>query len=291
MSQRLLLRKEDFFSSATQAVAVADRYPQHIFAEHSHEFCELVMVWRGNGLQVLNGRPYRITCGDLFYIRADDVHSYESVQELLLHNVIYCPERLCFAADWHSLLNPPISGDRCWRLSEHGLNSARSLIRQLDEESHDDDPLSASLCESLFLQLAITLHRHRYQPLASALPTDGALLDKLMVTLAQSLENPFDVQQFCASERVSERSLRQLFRQHTGMTIHHYLRQLRLCQARYLLCHSELLVSDIAIRCGFEDSNYFSVVFTREMGMTPREWRQRHGEQKGVGQTVSVSAR
>jgi hypothetical protein len=37
------------FASATQAVAVADRYPQNVFAEHTHEFCELVLVWRGNG--------------------------------------------------------------------------------------------------------------------------------------------------------------------------------------------------------------------------------------------------
>ena len=27
------------------------------------------------------------------------------------------------------------------------------------------------------------------------------------------------------------------------------------------------------MRCGFEDSNYFSVVFTRETGMTPSQWR------------------
>lgn len=53
----LILRKEEFFPSATQAVAVADRYPQNVFAEHTHEFCELVLVWRGNGLHVLNDRP------------------------------------------------------------------------------------------------------------------------------------------------------------------------------------------------------------------------------------------
>ncbi len=69
----LILRKEEFFPSATQAVAVADRYPQNVFAEHTHEFCELVLVWRGNGLHVLNDRPWRITRGDLFYIRAEEI--------------------------------------------------------------------------------------------------------------------------------------------------------------------------------------------------------------------------
>ena len=49
MAAQLILRKDDFFASASQAVAVADRYPQNVFAEHTHEFCELVLVWRGNG--------------------------------------------------------------------------------------------------------------------------------------------------------------------------------------------------------------------------------------------------
>lgn len=96
----LILRKEEFFPSATQAVAVADRYPQNVFAEHTHEFCELVLVWRGNGLHVLNDRPWRITRGDLFYIRAEDKHSYASVNDLVLQNIIYCPERLQLNFDW-----------------------------------------------------------------------------------------------------------------------------------------------------------------------------------------------
>ncbi|EHL87413.1 HTH-type transcriptional activator rhaR [Klebsiella sp. 4_1_44FAA] len=53
------------------------------------------------------------------------------------------------------------------------------------------------------------------------------------------------------------------------MTINHYLRQLRICHAQYLLQHTERLIGDIAMQCGFEDSNYFSVVFSREIGMSP----------------------
>lgn len=46
MANQLILLKKDFFTDEQQAVTVADRYPQDVFAEHTHEFCELVMVWR-----------------------------------------------------------------------------------------------------------------------------------------------------------------------------------------------------------------------------------------------------
>ncbi|MEY8713603.1 transcriptional regulator [Mangrovibacter phragmitis] len=276
MSCHLILKKNDFFTSATQPVVVADRYPQNVFAEHTHEFCELVLVWRGNGLHVLNDRPYRITCGDLFYVRAQDRHSYEVVNDLVLHNVIYCPERLTLNVNWDELLsgeNTTCSDPR-WRLDSQGMALAKPLIDHLENETlRQEDSLSGYAVESLFLQLLVTLKRHRYQPTQT--PGSGENLDFLMAALGQSLDSPFDLAEFCGRHQLSERALRQLFRQRTGMSISQYLRQQRLCHAQYLLRNTELLISDIATRCGFEDSNYFSVVFTRETGMTPRLWRQR----------------
>jgi AraC-like DNA-binding protein len=104
---------------------------------------------------------------------------------------------------------------------------------------------------------------------------DHAQTRKLLAALAASLSRPFVLERFCEQEGGSERALRQQFRQQTGMTINHYLRQLRICHAQYLLQHTERLIGDIAMQCGFEDSNYFSVVFSREIGMSPGQWRQR----------------
>lgn len=276
MASPLVLRKADFFAHPGQPVAVVDRYPQYVFAEHSHEFNELVMVRRGNGLHILNDRPYRITRGDLFYIRAQDRHSYASVNDLVLQNIIYCPERLTLNLDWHELLPGLREGpfQPWWRLGSAGMNEARTIISQLEQESHKQDALSVTLAETLFAQLAIVLKRVRYATDTLSPDEPETLLDRLITSLARNLSKPFIVEAFCSQHQCSERALRQQFRTQTGMTINQYLRQLRICHAQYLLRHSEILISEIAMQCGFEDSNYFSVVFTRETGMTPSHWRQ-----------------
>ncbi|HBV3699663.1 TPA: HTH-type transcriptional activator RhaR [Klebsiella pneumoniae] len=273
----LILRKEEFFPSATQAVAVADRYPQNVFAEHTHEFCELVLVWRGNGLHVLNDRPWRITRGDLFYIRAEDKHSYASVNDLVLQNIIYCPERLQLNFDWAGAI-PGLFGTPWkphWRMGSTGMAQARQVISQLEHECARRDSQGNAMAELLFAQLALTLQRHRYATDDPVATQREALLDKLLAALAASLSRPFVLERFCEQEGGSERALRQQFRQQSGMTINHYLRQLRICHVQYLLQHTERLIGDIAMQCGFEDSNYFSVVFSREIGMSPGQWRQR----------------
>ncbi|HHA1921995.1 TPA: HTH-type transcriptional activator RhaR [Enterobacter ludwigii] len=277
MVAQLMLRKVDFFASAGQAVAVADRYPQNVFAEHTHEFCELVLVWRGNGLHILNDRPYRITRGDLFYIRAEDKHAYASVNDLVLQNVIYCPDSLKLNVDWAAYI-PGFNDTKCaahWRLSSNGMTQVRQVISQLEQESQKSDPEAHQMAELLFAQLVMTLTRHRYAIDNLSATAQEALLDKLITTLAGSLNKSFVLEKFCEQAQCSERALRQQFRTQTGMTVNHYLRQLRICHAQYLLQHTELMVSDVAMRCGFEDSNYFSVVFNREVGMTPVQWRHR----------------
>ncbi len=175
MAHQLKLLKDDFFASDQQAVAVADRYPQDVFAEHTHDFCELVIVWRGdrypqdvfaehthdfcelvivwrgNGLHVLNDRPYRITRGDLFYIHADDKHSYASVNDLVLQNIIYCPERLKLNLDWQGAI-PGFSasaGQPHWRLGSVGMAQARQVIGQLEHESSQHVSFANEMAESL----------------------------------------------------------------------------------------------------------------------------------------------
>ena len=275
MANQLILLKDDFFANAGQAVAVADRYPQDVFAEHTHDFCELVIVWRGNGLHVLNGRPYRITRGDLFYIRAEDKHSYTSVNDLVLQNIIYCPERLKLNLGWESAI-PGFNGtprQPHWRLGSAGMTQARQVISQIEHESSHHDPLANEMAELLFGQLVMTLKRHRYATDTLPATSSETLLDKLDTALAASLERPFALDTFCCQEACSERVLRQQFRSQTGMTINQYQRQVRVCHAQYLLQHSRLMIGEISMKCGFEDSNYFSVVFTRETGMTPSQWR------------------
>lgn len=277
VSGGLILHKADFFASPAQAVAVADRYPQNVFAEHTHDFCELVLVWRGNGLHILNDRPYRVTRGDLFYIRAEDKHAYASVNSLVLQNIIYCPERLTLNLDWASHI-PGFNGpclQSHWRTGNNGMMLARQVISQLEHENLKDDPLAGNMAELLFAQLVLTLSRHRYATDNLAATDSETQLDKLITALAGSLSRPFALELFCEQEDCSERTLRRQFRQQTGMTIGQYLRQLRICHAQYLLQHSQKMIGEIAMLCGFEDSNYFSVVFSRETGMTPGQWRHR----------------
>lgn len=60
----------------------------------------------------------------------------------------------------------------------------------------------------------------------------------------------------------------------TGQPTSGFIRSFRLHKARKLLLETSMNVSEIAYEVGFNDPNYFSRIFAREHGITPKEMRR-----------------
>lgn len=65
-----------------------------------------------------------------------------------------------------------------------------------------------------------------------------------------------------------------LFKRYTGYSPIQYITRLRIDRAKHLLRTTMLPISVIAHEVGFADSFYFSRVFSRETGMSPRNYRR-----------------
>ncbi|MBV8041668.1 AraC family transcriptional regulator [Pluralibacter sp.] len=74
---------------------------------------------------------------------------------------------------------------------------------------------------------------------------------------------------------ISANHLSRLFSQQGSMSFVDYLRWVRMAKARMILQKYQLPIGDVALRCGYPDSDYFSRVFRRQFGLTPGEYRAR----------------
>lgn len=72
---------------------------------------------------------------------------------------------------------------------------------------------------------------------------------------------------------VSKSYLSVLFRRETGLTITEYVNQTRIRESLSLLNTTDMPVGDIAAHCGFPDANYFSRIFRKLQGQSPRQYR------------------
>lgn len=66
-----------------------------------------------------------------------------------------------------------------------------------------------------------------------------------------------------------------IFKEHTGKTVNKYLTEYRIDRAKDLLKDKNIKMSDIALKIGFRDGNYFAKTFKKETGFSPSDFRRR----------------
>ncbi len=72
----------------------------------------------------------------------------------------------------------------------------------------------------------------------------------------------------------SETFISHEFRKKYGIAPMKYITGLRISEAQLLLHSTDLKIREVARKVGYQNSNYFSTLFTREVGITPEKYRE-----------------
>ena len=270
-----VLHSVDFFPGGGLPIAIEPRAPQGAFPEHHHDdFHEIVIVEQGAGIHIFNGEPRPLCGGCVCFVRDHDRHLYENTERLILTNVLYRgPEAFRFVTGFQHLLPQEIEGSypSHWRIGSKVLAQAKTLIAGIETPFGQPTLENQAEQEMRFMQLLVLLRRG-----CSELPgedQDGRMRG-LLNWLAEHFSEEVDWEALASRFSLSLRTLHRQLKQQTGSTPQRYLNRLRLLQARHLLRHSDIRITDIAFQCGFGDSNHFSTLFKREFGLSPRTIRQ-----------------
>lgn len=87
-----------------------------------------------------------------------------------------------------------------------------------------------------------------------------------------SIENIDEIASYVALNKVY---LQKIFREKTGLTIWNYLTKYRMEKAVYFLLHSDTPISDIDELVGINSRQNFYLLFKKQYGMSPSEYRKR----------------
>lgn len=75
---------------------------------------------------------------------------------------------------------------------------------------------------------------------------------------------------------ISKYQISRLFKKQFGVNYSDYILKVRMEAAEMMLINSKEKIDDIAKRSGFEETSYFSRVFSKYFGMSPGEYRKNH---------------
>ena len=104
---------------------------------------------------------------------------------------------------------------------------------------------------------------------------DDQSVERAKFYLRENLESPLDMKLLIKEMPMSYSKFRKMFKQATGESPNQYHLNLRLDKARELLNSTHLNVTEVAYSLGFESVFYFSKLFKKKNGVSPKSYREK----------------
>jgi AraC-like DNA-binding protein len=98
-------------------------------------------------------------------------------------------------------------------------------------------------------------------------------LKRVVEYVDNHLSNRISLSDLAAVAGLSPMHFASQFRVATGLRPHEFLLRRRVCWAEELLQNSTMTIVEIALTVGFQTQRYFTTVFKKFVGRTPRQWR------------------
>ena len=109
--------------------------------------------------------------------------------------------------------------------------------------------------------------------------TDEQLIRKVAEVVFEHLsESEFSVDDLCQSVGMSKATLYRKLKALTGQSTNEFMQTTRLKYAARMLSQTDKPVSEIAYEVGFSDPYYFSRAFKKLFGVSPKQWREKAGD-------------
>ena len=99
------------------------------------------------------------------------------------------------------------------------------------------------------------------------------IVKKAMLYISEKFNTPLTLEDVSAYVHLHPSYFSTVFKNSTGLSFKEYLNKVRIEESKILLLNTDFSIIDIAIAVGFEDQSYFSKVFKKYTGTTPKQFR------------------
>ncbi|MCR4957788.1 MAG: helix-turn-helix domain-containing protein [Prevotella sp.] len=108
---------------------------------------------------------------------------------------------------------------------------------------------------------------------------DDALMERVIKSINEHMsDSDFNIDVLCNEAGISRAHLHRKMKDMTGISVSEFIRNIRMEQAARLLREQKVNISQVAYSVGYSSLPYFSAVFRKHYGVSPREFIEQSGE-------------
>lgn len=234
------------------------------YHEHHHELYYLI---DGTTKYFVGDEIFLMKKGNFIFIPKGMLHKTDSEECLHNERILISFDDSVFTESTKFLLDE-LTLSKLSYIPDKNRYKLEEILNLLKKEYDRPDEYSKNLQKLYTVELLTLICRYRrnFTPKVSE-------ADKIVFEISDYIRNSYheNISLKALSEKfaVSESHLSRKFKEVSGTGINEYITSVRIMNAEILLKENKHSITEIANKCGFNDSNYFSTVFKRIKGITP----------------------
>ncbi len=241
---------------------------------HSHkDFVELILVRSGVSKYFIGDRQQYVCAGDLIVYNSGVLHDEAIWSEHKLS--IYCLAIGGIALP--GLRRDALISDKAQPV--YSCAACLPVLEKLCEMMFD--ALRVGTCQSeKFAQLLMESFLVKILPVLTGTETkeeseeERVLSVRIRKYLDEHYMDAIDLQEVAEKLNMSTHYMSHVFKATFGYSPMNYLIRRRIGEAQTLLITTDLPITEIGERVGYETTSYFSTQFAKQVGMSPKKYRK-----------------
>lgn len=246
--------------------------------------CRLFYTIDGMAEIILDEQSVVLKKNSLFYCCGDKTYTIKTVKKLNLLVLNFDLSQkssnlvMPFTPEEVNVVKNKTPIDKCHVQDSDFLNSFiliencpefKTTISDIIKEYTTQKTLFRESCNSILKKLLIEMHRKELEVTNNSLDAVNRVLDYIVSNYNKETKNS----ELASIAGYHEYYLNRLFIKHTGTSMHKYILNMRINEAKRLLLNTDMPLSQIAFATGFNSNTHFSNYFKKETEFTPFEYR------------------
>lgn len=252
---------------------------------HNHDCLEINYAAEGTGTYYIGELQYPIQKGDLFIINNCEYHIAVREKDLLLKVIVF--EAGMVWQNSSALDYKYLQTFFEWKNHfKHRFPAGDQMVKQIvplfaeieNEWVQKQEGYQLVIKASLLKMLSL-LYRGFAQNRETAqtvlrFQADYNRIADAVAYIDEHFDSPINLGQLSELTHLSPNYFSTLFKQVMAVTVSAYINRKRISHALVLLRTTEMNVSEIAFRCGYQDISHFNRIFKLLQGISPRQYRE-----------------
>lgn len=252
--------------------------------QHKHEFIEIIYVVSGTATEYIDSVAYDVRRGDMLFINYDSVHSFCASEGYYFFNICFSPETAAneimtphnavamLALTAFDEMRDGKNGGKI-HFSHDERPEIENILNAMLKEQRDLLPSSARVVEN-YMNILIT------KMLRKTEIGEGDDADDVWEMIEEYIsDNPngdLSLSTLAKKSFYNPSYFSRVFKQRFGMSLTEYVRTMRVNRVAKLLRDTELTIEQCFAESGFTDRTAFYHAFSKQVGMTPAEYRNKY---------------